>query len=84
MMEDGEEEENDHNSRQMFLEYGDTTMEDSEEEGGDKRASVEPTDDLSWVISDAKRDCETKKERLQFEQMLEDHKKLFYPNCEDD
>jgi hypothetical protein len=31
-MEDGEEEENDDNYRQIFPEYGDTTMEDSEEE----------------------------------------------------
>jgi hypothetical protein len=84
VMEDGEEEEeNDDNYCQMFLEYGDTTMEDNEEEGGDERASVEPTDDLSRVISDANRDCETEKERLQFEQMLQDHKKLLYPNCED-
>jgi hypothetical protein len=79
-MEDGEEEENDDNYRQMFPEYGDTAM---EEEEGDEQASVEPTDDLSWVISDAKRDCVTEKERLQFEQMLKDHKKLLYPNCED-
>jgi hypothetical protein len=38
-----------------------------EEEEGDERASVEPADDLSRVISDAKRDCVTEKERLQFE-----------------
>jgi hypothetical protein len=80
MMEDGEEEENHVNYHQMFPEYGDTAM---EEEEGDERASVEPVDDLSRVISDAKRDCVTEKERLQFEQMLQDHKKLLYPNCED-
>jgi hypothetical protein len=79
MMEDSEEEENDDNYRQMFPEYCDTAM----EEEGDERASVEPADDLSWVILDAKRDCVTEKERLQFEQMLQDHKKLLYPNCED-
>jgi hypothetical protein len=50
----------------MFPKYGDTAMEDGEEEWGDERASVEPADDLSQVISDAKRDCETEKERLQF------------------
>jgi hypothetical protein len=82
MMEDGEE-ENDDNYHQMFPEYGDIAMEDSEEEVGDERASVELADDLSQVISDAKRDCETEKERLQFKQMLQDHKKLLYPNCED-
>jgi hypothetical protein len=67
----------------MFPEYGDTVMEDSEEEGGEERASVETDDDLSRVISDVKRECETEKESLQFEQMLQDHKKLLYPNCED-
>jgi hypothetical protein len=56
MMEDGEEEENDDKYRQMFPEYGDTAMEDNEEEGGDERASVEPVDDLSRVISDVKQD----------------------------
>jgi hypothetical protein len=60
MMEDGEEEENDDNYRQMFPEYGDTAM---EEEEGDEWASVEPTDDLSRVISDVKLDCVTKKRR---------------------
>jgi hypothetical protein len=54
MMEDSEEEENDDNYHQIFPEYGDTAMEDSEEKRGDERASVEPADDLSRVISDAK------------------------------
>jgi hypothetical protein len=63
MMEDGEEEENDENYSHMFPEYSDTSKEDNEE-GGDEWASVEPVDNLSRVISDAKRDCETKKERL--------------------
>jgi hypothetical protein len=53
MMEDGEQEENDDNYYQMFPEYGDTAMEDSEEEEGDERASIEPADDLIQVISDA-------------------------------
>jgi hypothetical protein len=67
----------------MFPEYGDTAMEYSKEEGGDERASVEPADDLSRIIFYAKRDCEIENKRLQFEQMLQDHKKLLYPNCED-
>ena len=83
-MEDGDEEENDdENYRSMFPEYADTTMEDNEEEGGEERAADEPNDDLGRAISDAKRDCDTDKERLQFDKMLEDHKKLLYPNCED-
>src|SRR5664279_3888560 len=77
MMEDGDEEENDDdNYRSMFPEYADTAMEDNEEEGGAERAPDEPADDLGRVISDAKRDCETEKERLQFEKMLRDENKL--------
>ena len=58
-------------------------MEDNEEEGGEERAPDEPADDLGRVISDAKCDCDKEKERLQFEQMLQDHNKLLYPTCED-
>ena len=35
MMEDGDEEDNDDYYRSMFPEYGDTAMEDNEEEGGE-------------------------------------------------
>jgi hypothetical protein len=85
MMEDDDEEENDDdNYRSMFPEYADTAMEDNEEEGqGEERLPDEPADDLGQVISDAQRGCDTEKERLQFEQMLQDHNKLLYPACED-
>ena len=84
MMDDGDEEDNDDNYRSMFTEYGDTAMEDNEEEGqGEERAPDEPADDLGRVISDARRGCDTEKERLQFEQMLQDHNKLLYRTCED-
>jgi hypothetical protein len=85
MMEDGDEEENDDdNYRSMFPEYADTEMEgNDEEEEGEERAPDEPADDLGRVISDARRGCDTEKERLQFEQMLQDHNKLLYPTCED-
>ncbi|KAK1613168.1 hypothetical protein QYE76_036841 [Lolium multiflorum] len=84
MMKDGDEEDNDDNYRSMFPEYGDTAMEDNEEGGGEEWAPDEPADDdLGRAISDARRDCDTDKERLQFDKMLEDHKKLLYPTCED-
>ena len=70
-MEDNEEEEDDDNYH-MFPEYGDTAT----GEAKDQEASDEPADDLGQAIADAKRDCETKKERLKFDQMLEDHNKL--------
>ena len=77
MMEDNEEEEDDDNYP-MFPEYGDTATGETE----DKEASDEPADDLGQAIADARRDCETEKERLNFNQMLEDHNKLLYPTCE--
>ncbi|KAK1681035.1 hypothetical protein QYE76_041883 [Lolium multiflorum] len=85
MMEDGDEEEdNDDQYRSMFSECDDTAMDDNEEEGGEEQASDDPVDDdLRRAISDARRDCGTDKERLQFDKMLEDHHKLLYPGCED-
>jgi hypothetical protein len=66
MMVENEEEENDDDKyRSMFPEYVDTTMEDNEDEGqGEERAPDEPADDLGPVISDARRGCDTEKERL--------------------
>ena len=78
MMEENEEDEDD-DSYPMFPEYGDTATGGAE----DEEAPDEPADDLGRVIADAKSDCETEKERLKFEQMLEDHNKLLYPSCED-
>ena len=46
-------------------------MEDNEEEEGEERASDEPADDLGQTIADARRDCETQKEREKFDQILE-------------
>jgi hypothetical protein len=64
------EDDDDDNYRSMFSEYTDTAMKDNEEEGGEEREPDEPVDDVHRVISDAKRDCDTENERLQFEQML--------------
>jgi predicted transcriptional regulator len=41
----------------------------------------EPADDLGRTIADARRDCETDKERQKLDNMLEDHKKSLYPKC---
>jgi hypothetical protein len=78
MMENNEEEKDDDNYP-MFHEYGDTET----GEAKDQEASDEPADDLGRAIADAKRDYETEKERSKFEKMLEDRKKLLYPNCKD-
>ena len=42
-----------------------------------------PLGHISNIIADAKRVCESEKERDKLERMLDDHKKLLYPNCED-
>ena len=75
-MEDNEKEKDDENYPMFSEEYGDTVMEDNEEGGEEQRASDEPADGLGRVISDAKRECDTEKEKLKLETMLEDHKKL--------
>ena len=51
-MEDNEEEENDDNYP-IFPEYGDTAMEENEEEEGEEWASDEPVDDLGRATVDA-------------------------------
>jgi len=42
----------------------------------------QPPDELGQVLVDAQRDSETLKESKKFEMMLEDHKKVLYPNCQ--
>ena len=76
VMEEGEEEQWDDDD--IIAEYGafnDTTMGGAEEEVG---AEDEPADDLRQAIRDAQRECESEKEKIKFERMLEDHKKLIY------
>jgi hypothetical protein len=80
-MEDNDEEEDDDNYPE-FPEYSDTFMEEAEGEAegasegeADGAAHDEPPDDLGWTIADARRECETNKEREKLDRMLEDHKK---------
>ena len=41
----------------------------------------QPPDELGQVLVDAHRNAETLKESKKFEKMLEDHRKILYPNC---
>jgi hypothetical protein len=43
----------------------------------------EHSDDLGDAIRDAQRECKSKNDKIKFECMLEDHKKLLYPTAED-
>ena len=84
MMEDDEEEDN-NDDYPMFPEQCETeNVENEEQQEEEVEAPDEPIDDLGRVIADAKRDCESEKERLKFGQMLEDHKKLLYPTCKNE
>ena len=80
MMEDSEEEEDDDNY--VPSEYSDAAtgevVEDQEEPD-----DLPDDDDHRRVIVDARTQCESQKEKLKFDRMLEGHKKGLYPNCED-
>ena len=89
-MEDGEEEEYDENY--VPPEYGDATehqeepddVHDDDATGEAAEDQEEPDDvpdddDLHRVIVDARMQCESQKEKLKFDRMLEDHKKSCTP-----
>ena len=82
MMEDNEEVDYDNN---FSIHAGlgafddDTAMEEPEADA----AENEPTNDLGQALRDAREDCDSEKEGMKFQQMLEDHCKLLYPGCED-
>ena len=80
-MEDNEEEEDDDNY--VPPEYGDAAMGEAAEDQDQEPDDVPNDDDLRRVIVDAITQCESQKEKLKFDRMLEDHKKGLYPNCED-
>jgi hypothetical protein len=91
IMEEDEEEDGDDDNIIIhgFAEYGAfdlTTMEEAEEEvaaGEEVATEDELADDLGQAIRDAQRDYESEKEKIKFECMLEDHKKLLYSTCEE-
>ncbi|KAK1681549.1 hypothetical protein QYE76_042397 [Lolium multiflorum] len=84
MMEENEEDEEDDEGYPNFPEYSDTAKGNEDNEAEDQEAPDEPVDDdLGRAIADARIACETEKERLAFDQMIEDHNKLLYPTCED-
>ena len=58
--------------------FADAPMGEAEEEMGEAEG---PIDDLGHVLRDAKEDCENVNESKLFERMLDDHKKLLYPDC---
>ena len=89
MEEDEEEGDDDNMIIYGFAEYGafdDTAMGEAEEEVAAEEEVVaedEPDDDIGQAIHDAQRECESDKEKIKFERVLEDHKKLLYPTTEE-
>ena len=63
--------------------FEDEPMDDAKEmdEAGENAAEDQPPNELGQVLVDSQRDCETLKESKKFEKILEDHKKLLYPDC---
>ena len=45
-------------------------------------AEVDPSDDLGQALHNVRADCESETERLKFQKILEDHRKLLYLDCE--
>ena len=83
MMEDNEEVDYDDAQIPIHAGFGafddDTAMKEPEEDDTEN----EPTDELGQALCGEREDCESEKERLKFQKMIEDHRKLLYPECED-
>ena len=45
-------------------------------------AENDPSDDLGQALHNVQADCESEMERLKFQKLLEDHRKLLYPDCQ--
>src|SRR5688572_26110372 len=80
-MEDGEEEEDDDNILDCAIgqSFADTTTGEAD---GDEFAEDGHTDDLGQVLRDAHRDCKTQTEVSKLQRMIDDHRKLLYPDCQ--
>ena len=82
-MEDNEEDnDDDDNIPDLAHLYEAGAFEDEPmHEAEENAAEEQPPDELGQVFVDAHRDSETLKESKKFEMMLEDHRKMLYPDC---
>jgi hypothetical protein len=80
VMEENEDEEDDNNIPDWAAgqDFADTLMEDADEEQILEDGHV---DDLGQVPKYAQRDCENDNEMVKLRRMIEDHRKLLYPDC---
>ena len=58
--------------------FEDEPMHEAEEKAAEEQ---QPPDELGQVLVDAYRDTETLKESKKFEKMLENYRKMLYPDC---
>ena len=86
-MQDGEGDDDDNIADWAHLyeagAFKDEPMDDAKEmdEAGENAAEDQPPDELGQVLVDSQKDSDTVKELKKFEIMLEDYKKILYPNC---
>jgi hypothetical protein len=80
VMEENEDEEDDNNIPNWAAgkDFADTLMEDADEEDIPEDGHV---DDLGQVLKDPQRDCENDNEKAKLRHIIEDLRKLLYPDC---
>ena len=83
MMEDNEQVDCDDINFPIHAGFGAFDDNTAMEEPQADAAENEPTDKLGQALCSEREDCESEKNRLKFQQMIEDHRKLLYPRCED-
>ena len=81
-MEDNEEDNDDVNIPDWAHLYEAGAFEDEPmHEAEENAAEEQPPDELGRILVDEQRDSETVKESKKFEKILEDHRKMLYPDC---
>ena len=82
LMQDGEGDDDDNNIVDWAHLYEAGTFKDEPMNVTEENAvEDQPLDKLGQFLGDAQRDSETLKESKKFEKMLEDHRKMLYPDC---
>ena len=79
-MEDNEEDFDDHFPGNAGIGAFDDDI--SMEEPEVDVAENDPSDDLGQALHNVQADYESETERLKFQKLLEDHRKLLYPDCQ--
>ena len=82
-MEDNEEDNDDDNITNYAHLYEAGAFEDEPMHEAEENAAEEqqPPNELGQVLVDPHRDAKTLKEPKKFEKVLEDHRKMLYPDC---